>query len=424
MTATAHQRGVLSGAQRIGAQLRQIVIVVVAILAFGACSLLLPERFAVNAPISHLLWGRGVDAPEQRLVDERMQVPAGFVVSMWAEGVKGARILRFTPAGDLLVSSPKQNSILLVERDANGDGRADGQRVLVSDLQNPHGVELVDDWLYIGETGALTRIAFDPGAAGDNAGASGARVTGELERLVTDIPSGGNHWTRTIRLGPDGWLYMNVGSSCNVCWEDDPNRRAAMLRFRPDGSVEETVATGLRNTVGFDWQPGTGDLYGTDNGRDLLGDDFPPCELNLIVRGGFYGFPVANGDRVPDPDFGEGEEERIGRTISPAYAFGAHTAPLGMTFVRGDGVPDSYRGAALVALHGSWNRTKKAGYKVVSLHWDENGTIEERDFLTGFELDEDVIGRPADVTEGPDGALYVSDDYAGVIWRIVWKGDG
>jgi glucose/arabinose dehydrogenase len=248
-------------------------------------------------------------------------------------------------------------------------------------------------------------------------------VTGELERLVTDIPPGGNHWTRTIRFGPDGWLYMNVGSSCNVCREEDPQRRAAMLRFRPDGSDEQTFATGLRNTVGFDWQPGTGDLYGTDNGRDLLGDDFPPCELNRIVQGGFYGFPVANGDRVPDPDFGEGQGDRIAASIPPAHAFGAHTAPLGMRFVRGERVPPDYRGAALVALHGSWNRTEKSGYKVVSLHWAEDGTIDERDFLVGFEQDEDVIGRPADVVEGPDGAFYVSDDYAGVIWRVAWQGE-
>lgn len=400
----------------------KIVTVVVVVLAVGACSWLLPERFAVNAPISHLLWGRGVDAPEAELVDERMKAAPGFSVSMWADGLKGARVLRFTPAGDLLVSAPVQNSILLVERDADGDGRADGSRPLVTELQNPHGVELHDDWLYIGETGALSRIGFDPGEGPDRPGPSGARVTGELERLNTTIPPGGNHWTRTVRLGPDGWLYMNVGSTCNVCWEDDPTRRAAMLRFRPDGSGEQTFATGLRNTVGFDWQPGTGDLYGTDNGRDLLGDDFPPCELNLLIRGGFYGFPVVNGDGVRDPDLGEGEDAKIATAISPAHSFGAHTAPLGMRFVRDASVPEAYRNAALVALHGSWNRTEKSGYKVVSLHWQDDGSIEQRDFLVGFELDEDVIGRPADVTEGPDGAFYVSDDYAGVIWRVAWTG--
>ena len=192
------------------------------------------------------------------------------------------------------------------------------------------------------------------------------------------------------------------------------------MRYRLDGSGEEIYATGLRNAVGFDWQPGTGDLYATDNGRDLLGDDFPPCELNRIVQGGFYGWPFANGDRVPDPDYGTGQAVSIARSIPPVHGFRAHNAPLGMTFVRGTRVPAQYRGAALVALHGSWNRTRKDGYKVVSLHWQPDGTILERDFLAGFLRDEDVIGRPVDIAEGPDGAFYISDDYAGAIYRVAF----
>src|SRR5262249_55157364 len=154
----------------------------------------------------------------------------------------------------------------------------------------------------------------------------------------------------------------------------------------------QIFATGLRNSVGFDWQPETGALYATDNGRDLLGDDFPPCELNLIRQGGFYGWPVANGDRVPDPDQGRGQDERVRTSIPPIPSFGAHTAPLGMVFLRSTQLPEEWRGAALVAQHGSWNRTRKSGYKVVSLHWSDDGTIAERDFMIGFEQNEDVIG--------------------------------
>ena len=237
------------------------------------------------------------------------------------------------------------------------------------------------------------------------------------ERVVDGLPSGGNHWSRTVRFGPDGWMYVSVGSSCNVCVESD-ERRAAMLRFRPDGSDPQIFATGLRNSVGFDWRPGTDDLYATDNGRDLLGDDFPPCELNLVRSGGFYGWPVANGDRVPDPDLGKGQEERIAKSIPPAHAFGAHVAPLGIVFLRHPSLPREWRGAALVAQHGSWNRTHKSGYKVVSLHWGENGAIAERDFLVGFEQNENVIGRPVDVAEGADGTIYVSDDYASSIYWV------
>jgi hypothetical protein len=175
----------------------------------------------------------------------------------------------------------------------------------------------------------------------------------------------------------------------------------------------------LRNAVGFDWRPATGELFATDNGRDLLGDDFPPCELNRITPGGFYGWPYANGNNQPDPDFGAGHEDRIATALPPVHGFRAHNAPLGIVFLRTPPAGDAYHGAALVALHGSWNRTKKDGYKVVSLHWDEKGRIEERDFATGFERDEEVIGRPVDVAEGEDGVVYISDDYAGAIYRVM-----
>ena len=207
-----------------------------------------------------------------------------------------------------------------------------------------------------------------------------------------------------------------VSSSCNVCKEED-ERRAAILRFEPDGSGEEIYAAGLRNSVGFDWQPGTNDLYATDNGRDLLGDDYPPCELNKVERGKFYGWPYANAFGDVDPDFGEANPDKVAMSVSPAHGFRAHNAPLGITFLRHPETPEALQGAALVALHGSWNRSRLDGYKVVSLHW-QNGEIEERDFMTGFEIDEDVSGRPVDVIEGPDGSIYVSDDYAGAIFRL------
>jgi glucose/arabinose dehydrogenase len=376
-----------------------------------SCQYLLPERFAVNAPLGRMLFGWSGELPEASQIRNRMQVPPGFSIGVYAQGIQpSARFLRFTEAGDLLVSTPRSGGIVLLERDSNGDGRADGMRILLSELNRPHGIEIRDGWLYVGEADAIARIRFD---------AATGQVSGELERIVTGLPGGGNHWTKTLRFGPDGWLYMHVGSSCNVCFEDD-ERRATIMRFRADGSEGQIYATGLRNSVGFDWHPSTGDLYATDNGRDLLGDNFPPCELNKIVEGAFYGWPIANGDRVPDPDVGQGQEQRIAASISPAHHFRAHNAPLGITFVRSERVPPAYRHAALVALHGSWNRSKKDGYKVVSLHWEPDGSIREQDFATGFEVDDDVIGRPVDVVEGPDGAFYVSDDYAEAVWRIAY----
>jgi len=386
-------------------------VIVFCAVAWAACSLL-PERFAVNAPVAHMIWGRGIDAPAAETVRQRLRAPDGMAVELYADNLPFARMLRLTPAGDLLVSLPRSGRIVLLERDTDGNGRPDGRHTLLEGLDRPHGMDLRDGWLYVAETGGIARVRFDPDRR---------ETRGEIERVVEGIPSGGNHWTRTVRFGPDGWMYVSIGSSCNACIEKDP-RRAAIVRYRPDGSGEEIYATGLRNAVGFAWRPETGELFATDNGRDLLGDDLPPCELNQVVEGGFYGWPYAYGDNVPDPDLGEGEQERIARARLPDHDFRAHNAPLGITFVRGDGAPAALRGAALVALHGSWNRTRKDGYKVVSLHWTPDG-IEERDFLTGFLVDEDVVGRPVDVAEGPDGSFYVSDDYAGAIYRVFPEGE-
>jgi glucose/arabinose dehydrogenase len=385
--------------------------VVVAGFSCAACAWLLPERYAVNAPLAHMLFGKGSKPPKPELFGSRIRVPDGFSIALYAQ-VPSARFLLATPAGDLLVSVPRQGRVVRLARDEDADGLPDLQETLLEDLDRPHGMDLHEGWLYVAEGSAVGRVRFDV--------ETGA-VTGAFERVLTGLPSGGNHWTRTLRSGPDGWMYLTVGSSCNVCIEEDP-RRAAMLRFRPDGSGEEVHARGLRNAVGFDWQPGSDALYATDNGRDLLGDDFPPCELNHVVAEGDYGWPVANGDRVLDPDVGTGHEARAAASTAPAYSFPAHNAPLGMRFLRSSALPTLYRGAALVALHGSWNRTRKDGYKVVSLHWSSDGGIFSRDFVWGFLEEENVIGRPVDVTESRDGTIFVSDDFAGAIYRVRFGG--
>jgi glucose/arabinose dehydrogenase len=379
-------------------------------LGAGACLSLLPERYAVNAPLAHLLFGRGAEAPPPSAFETRIRAAEGFSIALYTGELPNARFLRFTAAGDLLVSTPRTGRITLLLRDADGDGHPDARRTLLDGLNRPHGMDFHAGWLYVAESDAVGRIRFDPETR---------QTLGSLERVVTGIPGSGNHWTRTVRFGPDGWMYVSIGSSCNVCEEADP-RRAAIVRYRPDGSGQEIFASGLRNAVGLDWRPGSGELFVTENGRDLLGDDFPPCELNRVVRGGFYGWPYANGDNQPDPDLGPGNEQRIAQALPPAHRFRPHNAPLGITFVRGRGVPSDYRGAAIVALHGSWNRSERDGYKVVSLHWQPDGRIVERDFVVGFEEAEDVIGRPVDVAEGPDGAFYISDDYAGAIYRVAY----
>ncbi|MGH8548330.1 MAG: PQQ-dependent sugar dehydrogenase [Methylococcales bacterium] len=348
------------------------------------------------------------EPPDGVTLRERLKIAEGFELSLYTSKLPDARVLRATDSGHLLVSLPSQGKIMLLEADSDRDGKPDNRRTLIDGLKRPHGIDLFEGWLYIAESDAIGRIRLNP-ATGE--------TSGNYETLVKNLPSGGNHWSRSLRFGPDGWMYVSVGSSCNACIEKD-NRRASLLRYRPDGSGEEIFASGLRNTVGFAWQPATGALYGVDNGRDFLGDDFPPCELNRIEPGGFYGWPFVNGNHVPDPDYGKSRPDLNKTSRQPAFAFGAHTAPLGIAFLRCKQLPEPYRGAALVTLHGSWNRSTKAGYAVVSLHFDSQGRITQRPFITGFEKDDDVIGRPVDVIEGADGSIYISDDFNGSIYKV------
>ena len=380
-----------------------------AVLLFGACRVMLPEEYAFNLPVLGMLFAR--DAPRDAELRRTIQLPDGFRISAFAD-VERPRMMRVTETGDLLVTSPRTGSVFRVAADRDGDGRSDGVTELVSGLDNPHGLDLRDGWLYVGEESEVRRARYD---------AAAGTLEGALETVIGELPAGGNHFYKTLGFGPDGWLYVKNGSSCNVCLEED-ERRATIMRFRPDGSDGEIFASGLRNSVGFDWHPETRAMYATDNGRDLLGDDFPPCELNRIERGQFYGWPFANGDRVADPDLGEGRETEIAESVPPVHGFVAHTAPLGMTFYRGTAFPERYRGQVFVAQHGSWNRTRKSGYRVVLVEGIEAGTVTESDFASGWEVEERVSGRPVDVLTGPDGALYVSDDFANVIYRIEYVG--
>lgn len=386
--------------KRIGITLVLVVVaLVVAVALFGP---------PVNVPLGGLLASIFPDlfeppSTDSETVERELEVREGYGLSLFAADVPDARMLRVTPAGDLLVASSSQGSVFLLYRDADGDGLSDRRKTLLENLNGPNGLDFHDGYLYVGEEDQVGRIGF----AGDE-------VSGAYEVVVRELPAGGNHWRKPLRFGPDGLMYLVVGSSCNVCEEAD-ERRAAMLRYTPAGEYLGVYASGLRNSAGFDWSPLDGELYATDNGRDLLGDDYPPCELNRIEEGKFYGWPYANGDGDADPDFGPGNEHRIANAVSPVFNFRAHNAPLGILFLRGQSHPEPLRGQALVALHGSWNRSEKDGYKVISLSWGDGGIVAE-DFLTGFLTDDEVIGRPAELAEGADGSVYISDDYASAVY--------
>ncbi|MEH6549611.1 MAG: PQQ-dependent sugar dehydrogenase [Pseudomonadales bacterium] len=379
-----------------------LVFILAGLINFG------PIKISSFPMLANAITGKGIDTPSEDVLQLRLQVPDGFQLTLFAENLPMVRFMRSTPSGALIISRPRAGEVVLLA-DNNRDGRADEKRVLLSGLKRPHGLELHQGWLYIAESHQVGRVAYD--------GESDS-LTGDYEVIIPDLTDEGNHWSKTVGVGPDGMLYLAQGSTCNVCEEED-TRRATIMRFNSDGSGGEIYASGLRNSVGIDWAPWSGQLYATDNGRDLIGDDFPPCELNQIVKGGFYGWPYVNGSNVADPDYGPGPTALVSRAIPPAHDFNAHNAPLGMSFINASSLPAAFEQSALVALHGSWNRSEPDGYKVVSLHWLD-GQIEERDFVWGFEEEGNIIGRPADITQDAEGAIYISDDYAGAIYRVTY----
>jgi glucose/arabinose dehydrogenase len=383
-----------------------VALLVVAGLGFAWFG---PVQVGNKKVMLDFLLGRSIEPPTAQQVASRLMVANGFRLEVYSTDVPLARWPLATPAGDLIVARTRADEVVLLERDADGDGKPDAVRKLLDQLNHPHGLALHGGWLYVGEANGIGRIRFDE---------KSGRVSGALEHIVEDFTSDGFHKTKTIGFGPDGWLYVSQGSSCNACIEQD-QRRATIMRMQPDGSQREIYATGLRNSVGLDWAPWDGTLYATENGRDLLGDDLPPDELNRIEQGDFYGWPFVYGAGVPDPDLGAGHAAQAARAIAPAHAFRAHNAPLGLAFLRGSNLPAGYSRTALVAMHGSWNRSRPDGYKVVALDWQPDGRIVERDFLTGFIGDDGVLGRPAGIAQGPDGAVFITDDYAGVIYRVV-----
>jgi len=384
-----------------------IALALVALVAGAAITL---RKLPVNVPLVGMLFGASVSNADEAAIKRRLNLPPGFEINLYATGLGDARLMALTAAGDMFLSASDDGNVWFITADRDGDGRADAKTMVAKGLTDPHGLWLEGDTLYIAEQDKVSAYKAD---------LSTGRLGGR--RIILDnVPAHDGHHTRTLKKGPDGWFYLTIGSSCNVCLESHP-WRAAMIRFRPGGEPE-VYAAGLRNTVGFDWQPGTGDLYGVDNARDWLGDDFPPDELNLIVRGGFYGWPLYNGDNVKDPDVEAPPGSGPPSPIAPAYNFNAHVAPLSIRFLRYQRAP-GLAGAALVGQHGSWNRSTKIGYRVVSLHWDEAGRISLKPFIEGFERNDDVIGRPVDVVEAADGTIYISDDHAGAVYRVRYTGN-
>lgn len=343
---------------------------------------------------------------------ESIRLPPGFEISQYATNVPGARSMALGPDGVLFVGTRKEGKVYAV-LDRGAGNRADEVITITSGLTMPNGVAYRDGSLYVAEVSRILR--YDDIARR-------LRNPGKPVVVYDRFPAVRHHGWKFIRFGPDGMLYVPVGAPCNVCEVEDPF--GSISRVRPDGTGFEIFARGVRNSVGFDWDPETKDLWFTDNGRDWLGDDLPPDELNHApVKGLHFGFPYRHGKEVSDPKFGH--RRREGEFVSPARELGPHVASLGMRFYTGTMFPESYRKQIFIAEHGSWNRSTPIGYRV-SLVRLENGQPKGYEvFAEGWLSDGEAWGRPVDVLVMPDGALLVSDDKAGAIYRITYvKRDG
>lgn len=352
-------------------------------------------------------------AVSQTLIDKSLlnwlSLPKGFSVNIFAENLGAARGLGISPNGDLFVCSMKTGELIVLP-DADKDGIADKRIIFADGLRNPHSVAFHDGYIYIGETDKITRFRDED----ENLVADGK---GEI--VISGLPTSG-HFTKTIVFGPDDMMYLSIGSSCNICEESDP-RRAAVVRYTPDGKDETIFAKGLRNSVALAFYAETGELWSANNGRDRIGNDIPPEEINVLVEGGHYGWPYCYGDGIMNPEYA-GKEELCNGTLPPVFNMQAHSAPLGMRFYYGTQFPEEFRGDLYIAFHGSWNRTKRTGYKVVRVIIERGAAVGIEDFISGWLLPTGKRwGRPVDVEIAADGSMFISDDYTGTIYRVSYE---
>jgi len=384
----------------------KILIAVIAILVI--ILVVAKYKFGVNPPISLLEKDYHGNLPLDSLA-----LPEGFSISVFADSVVNARSLCYSPDGTLFVSTRSEGNVYAI-KDTDGDYKADKKYTLLTGGNMPNGVAFKDGNLYIAEVNRILKI--------ENVESKLANPGTPL--IIYDkYPTETHHGWKYIAFGPDGKLYVPVGAPCNIC-ESKDSIYASITRINPDGSGMEIVHSGIRNTVGFDWHPDTKELYFTDNGRDMMGDDVPECELNHAPKEKMhFGYPYCHQGDVPDPEFGK--NRKCDEFTPPAAKMGPHTAPLGMTFYTGNMFPAEYKNQIFIARHGSWNRSKKSGYDIMVARLNQDGTVKEtKPFITGWlnPKNDDVWGRPVDMELLPDGSLLISDDYADVIYRVSYKG--
>jgi glucose/arabinose dehydrogenase len=346
----------------------------------------------------------------------KIKLPEGFKIEVFANNLGGSTVsypgtnpgarMMLLKDDVLFVTITGQGRVVALPY-KDGDNKADEIITFIDGLNNPHGIDYHDGWFYIAEENRVIRVkSTENGLTADR---------NTLEVLINNLPTGG-HFTRTLKVHNNS-LYISIGSSCNECYEQD-ERRAAIIKCYLDGTNCSVFASGLRNAVGFVFHPVTGRMYATENGRDYLGEDLPPDEINLVEEGKNYGWPLCYGKNIHDTDFDKNTSNPCADKTPSLIDLQAHSAPLGLAFYYGNSFPNEYRGHLFVAFHGSWNRMVPTGYKIVSIDMNDS-TV--KDFATGWFDGSNVLGRPVDIIVAGDGSLFVSDDNAGDIYRISYK---
>lgn len=340
-----------------------------------------------------------------------LKLPDGFKIEKFAEDMGQPRIIEVSPKGHIYVTRREGDVLLL--KDTNKDGKMDSKQTVIT-KKGAHGLAFQDNMLYLITVNDVFKAPLNEDGS-----------VGELTKILENLPDGGQHPNRTIAFGPDGMLYISVGSTCNAC-DETRDENATIVRANPDGSNRRIYAKGLRNTIGFDWHPTTQKLYGMDHGIDWLGDNEQKEELNHITENGIYGWPYiyADGkynkaDKPKDMNWKEYAE----KTTMPELLFTAHSAPMSLKFYKGNMFPASYKNSALVTFRGSWNRKPACGYKIMKVDFENGKPVRSEDFVTGFLFNDgaSVFARLVGLTELPDGSVLVTDDTNGVIYRISFK---
>jgi glucose/arabinose dehydrogenase len=362
--------------------------------------------------VGHIHKPERIPATEERV--KSLKLPSGFHIAKFADGLGKPRMMAVAEDGWVYVTRRDVGDVMGL-RDKDGDGVAEERITALDGLEHVHGIAIRENDVYL--------VTVKEVYVCDRESDGGLTTP---RKLMSDLPDAGQHPNRTIAFGPDGKMYISVGSTCNACNEPNPEN-ATILRVEPDGSARRVFAKGLRNTIGFDWQPGTGDLWGVDHGIDWLGDDSQKEELNRIVEGAHYGWPIVFEDGkfnpADEPPNGETKEVYAARCTSPALLTTAHSAPMAMVFYTEGMFGEEYVGDAFVAMHGSWNRKPPSGYEVMRVRFKDGKPRAFERFVSGFLVNNrEQFGRPTGLALLKDGSLLISDDDNGVVYRV-WRDD-